>query len=195
MYQRLRARGTGLITIAMVSLGIAIALRGAIQMLWGTGPIRLPRETRSFYHIDFEIALPTGGALPFDIRVPPDNIFLGLTAVVLVGALYLFLNRTRTGKAMRATADNIDLARITGIDTTRIVPLDMGNRRRLRSHSRHAYRGGAGAAASQCRLGDTDTDVRGGDAGRHRQALGSARGRAAHRCVDGSFNRVGFACV
>ena len=121
VYQRLRERGTGLITISMVSLGIAIALRGAIQMLWGTGPIRLPRETRSFYHIDFEIALPTGGALPFDIRVPPDNIFLGLTAIALVGALYLFLNRTRTGKAMRATADNIDLARITGIDTTRIV--------------------------------------------------------------------------
>ena len=121
VYARLRERGTGLVTLSMVSLGIAIAVRGAIQMIWGTEPLHLPRESRSFYHIDFEVALPAGGALPFDIRVPPDNIFLGLTAIVLVGALYLFLNRTRIGKAMRATSDNIDLARVTGIDTTRIV--------------------------------------------------------------------------
>ena len=120
VYERLRERGTGLVMLAMVSLGIAIAVRGAIQMLWGTEPLHLPRESRSFYHLDFEVALPNG-ALPFDIRIPPDNIFLGLTAIVLVGALYLFLNRTRIGKAMRATSDNIDLARVTGINTTRII--------------------------------------------------------------------------
>lgn len=121
VYERLRERGTGLVTLSMVSLGIAIAVRGAIQMIWGTEPLKLPRASRTFYHIDFEIALPTGGALPFEMRVPPDNIFLGLAAVILVGALYLFLNRTRTGKAMRATSDNIDLARVTGINTTRII--------------------------------------------------------------------------
>ena len=121
VYERLRERGTGLVTLSMVSLGIAIAARGAIQMLWGTEPGRLPRASRTFYHLDFEIAMPAGGALPFDIRIPPDNIFLGLTAVALVGALYLFLTRTRAGKAMRATSDNIDLARVTGINTTRVI--------------------------------------------------------------------------
>ena len=121
VYERLRERGTGLVMLAMVSLGIAIAVRGAIQMLWGTEPLHLPRESRSFYHFEFDVALPNGGALPFDIRIPPDNIFLGLTAIALVGALYLFLNRTRIGKAMRATSDNIDLARVTGINTTRII--------------------------------------------------------------------------
>lgn len=121
VYERLRERGTGLVTLSMVSLGIAIAVRGGIQMIWGTEPQKLPRVSKPFYHIDFEVALPGGGALPFDMRIPPDNIFLGLSAIALVGALYLFLNRTRTGKAMRATSDNIDLARITGINTTRII--------------------------------------------------------------------------
>jgi len=121
VYERLRERGTGLVTLSMVSLGIAIAVRGAIQILWGSEPQRLPRTSKPFYHIDFELTLPGGGALPFDIRIPPDNIFLGLSAIALVGALYLFLNHTRTGKAMRATSDNIDLARVTGINTTRII--------------------------------------------------------------------------
>lgn len=121
VYDRLRERGTGLVTLSMVSLGIAIAVRGAIQILWGTEPQRLPRTSKPFYHIDLELALPGGGALPFDMRIPPDNIFLGLSAIALVGALYLFLNHTRTGKAMRATSDNIDLARVTGINTTRII--------------------------------------------------------------------------
>ena len=121
VYERLRERGTGLVTLSMVSLGIAIAVRGAIQILWGSEPQRLPRTSKPFYHIDFEVALPGGGALPFDMRIPPDNIFLGLSAIALVGALYLFLNHTRTGKAMRATSDNIDLARVTGINTTRII--------------------------------------------------------------------------
>ena len=121
VYERLRERGTGLVALSMVSLGIAIAVRGAIQILWGTEPQRLPRASKPFYHLDFEVALPGGAALPFDMRIPPDNIFLGLSAIALVGALYLFLNRTRTGKAMRATSDNIDLARVTGINTTRII--------------------------------------------------------------------------
>ena len=121
VYGRLRERGTGLVTLAMVSLGIAIAVRGAIQILWGTEPLKLPRATRQFYHLDFQVGLPNGGALPFEIRIPPDNIFLGLTAVALVVALYLFLNRTRIGKAMRATSDNVELARVTGINTTRII--------------------------------------------------------------------------
>jgi len=40
---------------------------------------------------------------------------------LLVVALHLFLQRTRVGKAMRAMADNFELAKVTGIDTERIV--------------------------------------------------------------------------
>jgi len=48
----------------------------------------------------------------------------GLTvgiAVILVAALFWFLNRTRTGKAMRAYSDNEDLALLSGIDPERVV--------------------------------------------------------------------------
>jgi len=39
----------------------------------------------------------------------------------LVAAVYLFLGRTKTGKALRALADNPSLARVAGINTERML--------------------------------------------------------------------------
>jgi branched-chain amino acid transport system permease protein/neutral amino acid transport system permease protein len=44
-----------------------------------------------------------------------------LVVLALVILLYLFLQRTKMGKAMRATADNMELARVSGIDTERVI--------------------------------------------------------------------------
>lgn len=109
IYRRLREKGSSLVILAMTSLGVAIALRGLVQMIWGTSPEQFPRQTRQFF------------ILAFDIRIPPDSLFLGAVAIILIVALYLFLNRTKMGKAMRATADNPELAMITGINTQRVI--------------------------------------------------------------------------
>ena len=109
IYRRLRRRGVGLVVLAMTSLGVAIALRGLVQIIWGGGTEQYPRLSKPFYQ------------LPMGIRIPPDNLFVGVTAVVLVLALYLFLTRTKMGKAMRATSDNLDLARVSGINTERVI--------------------------------------------------------------------------
>lgn len=44
-----------------------------------------------------------------------------LTAVLVVALLFWFLNRTRTGKSMRAFSDNEDLALLSGINPERVV--------------------------------------------------------------------------
>jgi len=44
-----------------------------------------------------------------------------ITAVVVVALLFWFLNRTRTGKSMRAYSDNEDLALLSGINPERVV--------------------------------------------------------------------------
>ena len=44
-----------------------------------------------------------------------------MTAVIVVAALFWFLNRTRTGKSMRAFSDNEDLALLSGINPERVV--------------------------------------------------------------------------
>ena len=109
IYRRLRARGVNAVVLAMASLGVAIALRGLVQIVWSGDAQRLPRESKSVYH------------LPMDVRVPPDAIFVAVVAVALVTAVYLMLTRTKMGKAMRATADNPQLARVSGIDTQRVI--------------------------------------------------------------------------
>ncbi|NIP72469.1 MAG: branched-chain amino acid ABC transporter permease, partial [Gammaproteobacteria bacterium] len=51
------------------------------------------------------------------VRLKPDQIFIVALALALVAALHLFLTRTKMGKAMRAASDNMELARVTGINT------------------------------------------------------------------------------
>ena len=109
IYRRLRNRRVSSVVIAMASLGLGIALRGLIQIIWTGEKHQFPRESRQVYH------------LPMDIRIPPDSIFIASMAVILVVGVYLLLTRTKIGKAMRATADNPDLARVTGIPTERVI--------------------------------------------------------------------------
>ena len=109
IFRRLRNRRVNAVVIAMASLGLAIAVRGLIQIIWTGQKLQFPRESRQVYH------------LPMDIRIPPDSIFIAGVAVLLALGVYLLLTRTKIGKAMRATADNPDLARVTGIPTERVI--------------------------------------------------------------------------
>jgi len=109
IYQRLRRRAVNTVVIAMTSLGVAIALRGLVQVIWGGGTEQYPRLSKAFYQ------------LPMGVKIPPDWIFIGALTLILVLALYQFLTRTKMGKAMRATSDNLELARVSGINTERVV--------------------------------------------------------------------------
>ncbi len=137
VYRRLRVRRAHLVTMEITSLGIAIAIRGVVQMVWGT-PVRYyPNETRSHLSLPSDVSsLPTdiGGlpvnfdALPVDvsalageINIAPNHLFVAGAALLLVIALHLLLTRTKGGKAMRATSDNPDLARASGINTDRVL--------------------------------------------------------------------------
>jgi len=109
IYRRLRRRGVSMVLLAMTSLGVAIALRGLVQVIWGAESEQYPRLSKLQYQ------------LPMDVRIPPDWIFIAALTLILVLALYLFLTRSKMGKAMRATSDNLELARVSGINTERVV--------------------------------------------------------------------------
>lgn len=110
IYRKLRRKGSSAVILAMSALGASFIIRMTILIIWGSDYILFrPGVLR------FAIQLPLG------VKIRPDQIFLVLAVIFLVTILHLFLQRTKMGKAMRATADNVDLARISGIDTERII--------------------------------------------------------------------------
>ncbi|HEY8069354.1 MAG TPA: branched-chain amino acid ABC transporter permease [Burkholderiales bacterium] len=57
---------------------------------------------------------------------PGTHLMAAALTAVIAGALYLFLYRTRTGKAVRAVSGNREAAELVGIPTTRILALAFG---------------------------------------------------------------------
>ena len=110
LYRKLRLKRSGPVIFAMSSLGAAFILRMIIYILWGADSL--------FYRPG---VLRPAILLPLGIKIRPDQILIVLVVCLLISSLHLFLQRTKMGKAMRATADNMELARVSGIDTERII--------------------------------------------------------------------------
>jgi branched-chain amino acid transport system permease protein len=58
-----------------------------------------------------------------DVRFTTRDLLMLITSVALLIALYLFVQRTKLGKAMRATAQDRDAASLMGIDVNRTIAL------------------------------------------------------------------------
>jgi branched-chain amino acid transport system permease protein/neutral amino acid transport system permease protein len=109
VYKPLRSRKSGIVIFSIAALGLAIATRATILMIYGPNPRLYTPGIRE--RLD----------LPLDISILADQVFILGVAIAVTVATYLLLYHTRLGKAMRAMADNPDLARVSGINTDRIV--------------------------------------------------------------------------
>jgi branched-chain amino acid transport system permease protein/neutral amino acid transport system permease protein len=107
LYKRMRKSNA--IVLVIASFGIALFLRNLTQALWGSN------------YQSYRFFLSGSLQLPFDIIIRLDQIIMIVMAFVLVGLLQIFLKYTRTGKAMRATSDNANLALVSGINTEQII--------------------------------------------------------------------------
>ena len=115
LYQRLRQRGSGSVMLAISSLGAAFIIRMILLISWGADSV--------FYRpglLRYAIELPLGA------KIRPDQILILIVVVVLVTCIHLFLQKSKLGKAMRSMADNMELARISGINTDLIIMLTWG---------------------------------------------------------------------
>ncbi|MGH6896856.1 MAG: branched-chain amino acid ABC transporter permease [Geminicoccaceae bacterium] len=103
-----RLRRTAPVILLISSFGVALILRSAIQLVWGPDNV--------VYSSALQLPWRVAG-----LRIRPDHVTIIATVVLLVVLLHLFLQHTRMGKAMRAMADEPDLARVTGINTEAVV--------------------------------------------------------------------------
>jgi branched-subunit amino acid ABC-type transport system permease component len=109
LWRPLRRRGTGLIAALVVSIGLSLLLRYLIQIIYGG---------RSNPYGDFQ----TGRSVDYGLfRMTNADLFTIIICVVVLVLVALMLQRTKIGKAMRAVADNRDLAASSGIDVNRVI--------------------------------------------------------------------------
>ncbi|MBK1697920.1 branched-chain amino acid ABC transporter permease [Rhodovibrio salinarum] len=106
LYRRLRKVAPVILLIS--SVGVALILRSLVQLIWGPG--------NQYYSQGIEMPWRLAG-----VNVKPDHLLIVAGAVVLVVLLHLFLQKTKTGKAMRAMSDNADLAQVTGIEVNKVI--------------------------------------------------------------------------
>ncbi|MET0135461.1 MAG: branched-chain amino acid ABC transporter permease [Kibdelosporangium sp.] len=97
----------------ITALGVSIALKEAVR-LWfpgATQPVPFPR-------VFLEGSIDLGG-----LTIPKTGLLIIVVSLVLTTALQLYINRSRMGRAMRATAQDPDVARLMGINPDRTIVL------------------------------------------------------------------------
>ena len=109
LFRRLRHRGAQHMTLVFASFGAALVLRHLIVLIWG-------HDSR-FYTRELQMTLEVFPG----VRVLPDQVFILIVALVVLVALHLFLRFSRTGIAMRATAENPALAQCCGMEVDKVI--------------------------------------------------------------------------
>lgn len=109
LWRPLRGRGTGLIQMFIISIGVSLLLRHLILMLYGGR-----RQQYDQYALQERITIGP-------VSITPRDLTVTVIAVLVIIGVGLMLQRTRIGKAMRAVSDNRDLAESSGIDVNRVI--------------------------------------------------------------------------
>lgn len=103
-----RLRSNGALIVAIASIALNLVLENIVRFIFGN-------DMKGY-------DLPLLRDIRFgELRIGPQQLQSLALAVVIMAAMFLFLRYTRFGKAMRAVADNPDLARLKGIDPARIA--------------------------------------------------------------------------
>ena len=103
LWRRMRRVGATPTTLVIISIGLALFLRNGILLIWRSEPKRY--------------ALPVSEAIDvFGVKIRLYSLVVLGLAIIAIAGLHFLLQNTKIGKAMRAVADDIDLARVTGID-------------------------------------------------------------------------------
>ncbi len=114
-YRRQKAAPTILV---IVSLGVMFVMNGVVRLIIGVDDQNFADGARFVISAgDFK----TMTGLAEGLAIKSTQAITVITAVIVVAFLFWFLQKTRTGKSMRAFADNEDLALLSGINPDRVV--------------------------------------------------------------------------
>lgn len=118
VYRFYRQQKAAPVILVIVSMGVMFVMNGLVRFIIGPNDQRFSDGER-FIISAREFKKLTG--LSEGLAFKTTQGITIVTAVIVVFALFWFLNRTRTGKSMRAFSDNEDLALLSGINPDRVV--------------------------------------------------------------------------
>ena len=113
-----RAKRAETVTYLIVSVGVMFFTGGLIRFIIGPDD-RVFADGERFWLKARSFKEMTG--LSEGLAIKASQGITIVLAVIVVAALFWFLNRTKTGKSMRAYSDNEDLALLSGINPERVV--------------------------------------------------------------------------
>jgi branched-chain amino acid transport system permease protein len=96
----------------LITFGFLLMFQDVFRFLWGA----TPRSMDNVY-------MAYGTAHVWGVRVPTYNLLVIAASLVIAAALGLFLERTKTGRIVRATAENRDMAEGLGVNASKIFSL------------------------------------------------------------------------
>ena len=118
VYRFYRKQKAAPVILVIVSMGVMFIMNGLVRFIIGPSDQRFAdgerfiikaREFKEWSGLNEGLAFKTSQGITI------------VTAIIVVVVLFWFLNRTRTGKSMRAFSDNEDLALLSGINPERVV--------------------------------------------------------------------------
>ncbi|WP_296425844.1 branched-chain amino acid ABC transporter permease [Yoonia sp.] len=118
VYQFYRDQKASPVILVIVSMGVMFVMNGVVRFAIGVQDIRFADGERFIITArDFK----TMTGLDEGLAIKTTQAITVVVAVVVVALLFWFLNKTRTGKSMRAFSDNEDLALLSGINPDKVV--------------------------------------------------------------------------
>jgi len=112
---RAQREGANLLSMVILTLGLALIIQGVVVYVWGAEPVSLP--------------FPISDVKTYRLgAVVVSQLSLATMAAGLIGTalLYLLVQRTRLGLAMRATSENVMAAQTLGIPTRLVLGVSWG---------------------------------------------------------------------
>ncbi len=95
----------------ITAIGVSIVLQQMAMLIWG----------RNYHSVP--ALLPSGGHEILGASITDLQLIIVAVAGITMAGLTLLVNRTRLGRAMRATAENPAIAGLMGVDANRIIAL------------------------------------------------------------------------
>ncbi len=118
VYKFYREQKASPVILVIVSMGVMFVMNGIVRFIIGVRDIRFADGER---FIITARAFKEMTGLKEGLAIKTTQAITVVVAFVVMALLFWFLNKTRTGKSMRAFSDNEDLALLSGINPDRVV--------------------------------------------------------------------------